>query len=91
MKSSTSTSEMLTRIAELLATHGEDEWAKSFEVFAYEFDLSPADTKRRIRSVYGGMGSFNDVILHGPYGIPLCDENDELAQLRSELFSSCQN
>jgi len=82
---------LLREIADLLAKHNESEWARSFERFADEYDDSPDSTKGRIRSVYGGMGSFNDVILHGPNGIPLGPENDELDRLRSELYAKCRS
>lgn len=82
---------LLRRISALLSKHNETEWARSFEHFAVEYSDSPQLTKGRIRSVYGGMGSFNDLILHGPDGIPLGPENDELDQLRSELYAKCRS
>jgi hypothetical protein len=37
------------------------------------------------------MGSFNDIVLHGADGMPLRGENDELHQMRSELYSMCRS
>ncbi len=37
-------------------------------------------------SFYGGMGSLNDLVLYRN-GKVLMDENDELAQLRRDLFN----
>ena len=91
MSNTTTIYSHLKRIAELLASHGEPTWAASFEHFASEFDESPELAKGRIRSVFGGMGSFNDIVLHGPNGVPLGPENEELDRLRSELYSKCQS
>lgn len=35
--------------------------------------------------IYGGMGSFNDLVLHRD-GIPLLEENDVLDELRHKLY-----
>ena len=37
------------------------------------------------RSAYGGMGSFNDLVLHKE-GVPVVQENDQLAERRERLF-----
>jgi uncharacterized protein DUF6966 len=85
-----SVDDLLLRIANLLATCGEPDWANSFNSFRIDFRSDPESAKRKIRSVYGGMGSFNDIVLHRPNGIPLRDENSELDHLRLELFEQCQ-
>jgi hypothetical protein len=56
---------------------------------AAEYGESPDSTSRRILSSYGGVGSFSDIVLHGPEGRPLRFENDELDRLRSQLHASC--
>jgi hypothetical protein len=38
-----------------------------------------------LKKLYGGMGSFNDIVLH-KNGIPLIRENDELDDLRHKLY-----
>ena len=78
--------ELLVKIAELLDAHGIRGWAQSFRQLESEYKCAPESTKGKIRSVYGGTGSFNDVILHDRRGIPLRDENNELDQMRSRLF-----
>ena len=40
---------------------------------------------RKIASLYGGMGSLNDVVLQKD-GMPHAAENEEFARLRSQLF-----
>ena len=81
---------LLERVSELLNQNGEPEWGKSFRRLSIEFSTGPAETCRKILSTYGGMGSFNDIVLHSPSGIPLSAENDELDQLRSKLYSGCR-
>lgn len=82
--------DILMQLACLLDAHGEGEWANAFRGFLEEYHHEPEQVKGRIRSVYGGMGSFNDVILHRPDGMPMHDENTELAQLRTLLFVACE-
>ncbi|WP_438826910.1 DUF6966 domain-containing protein [Salmonella enterica] len=38
-----------------------------------------------MKTLYGGMGSFNDLVLHKA-GIPDKDENNKLDLLRHELY-----
>jgi hypothetical protein len=41
--------------------------------------------------MYGGMGSFSDVVLYGESGQVLIAENDELEHLRLELHGQCRS
>ena len=82
--------ELLTRIADVLASHNEAEWAKAFRRLYSEYRREPELAKSAIRSVYGGMGSFNDLVLLSSSGSPLVAENNELDCLRAELFESCR-
>jgi len=43
------------------------------------------DIKREINGLYGGMGSFSDIVLY-KNGVLLIEENNKLHQLKSELF-----
>jgi hypothetical protein len=81
---------LLDRISELLNQNGESDWGSSFQRLKAEYGSNPHGACGKILSVYGGMGSFNDIILHSPNGIPLSAENDELDRLRSELYSECR-
>ena len=89
MSASQSIQAILSRVASILHEHQETEWANSFERFADAYEDSPEFIKRQIRATYGGMGSFNDLVLHGQDGIPLQPENDDLDQLRSQLYREC--
>lgn len=82
--------ELLTRIADLLETQAVPDWAQAFRQLLLEFQQDPHAAKASIRSVYGGMGSFSDLVLHGPNGIPLQKENNELDQMRTELYERCR-
>ena len=44
---------------------------------------------RKILSIYGGMGSFNDLIIQKDYKM-LREENDKLRKLRHELSKACE-
>jgi hypothetical protein len=85
-----STERILRDISTLLGDHGEQEWALSFRRLAGEYTAAPSYTRREIRRLYGGMGSFSDLVLHSPQGQPLVAENDTLASLRSELWKATE-
>jgi hypothetical protein len=82
--------ELLSQIADLLATHNEPQWERRFRHLEGEYSTAPSDTRQRIKALYGGMGSFNDLVLHGTNGIPSAEENDELDTCRTELYELCQ-
>jgi hypothetical protein len=81
--------ELLQQLADLLEQHGEEPWATGLRRLLSEYNVDPNVAKADIRRLYGGMGSFNDVILQDSNG-PLRSENDELDRLRSELYSACR-
>ena len=79
---------LLERIQSLLLLGEVDNWAKSFEKFRSQLYSEPDLTCAEIRRIYGGSGSFNDVVLYSN-GQPLVKENDELLSLKSELYDLC--
>ena len=79
---------VLARMVELLRLGGFNGWANALEKFRGEIANAPSVTAARILSMYGGMGSLNDLILYGN-GQPLVAENAELDALRSELYQLC--
>lgn len=81
--------ELIQQLADLLEKHGEQPWATGLRRIRSEYDVCPDAAKADIRRLYGGMGSFNDVILHEDT-VPLRSENDELDRLRSELYAACR-
>lgn len=80
---------VLRGLADLLRRHHEIDWAEAFDELAAEYEASPDVIRSRIRSLFGGMGSFNDLVLHSPEGRPLVQENRELGHMRSELYETC--
>lgn len=72
-------------IANVLSSNDEDSWAKTFEKLSSELDFDCESSIFSLRKLYGGMGSFNDIVLHKD-GIPLIRENDELDELRHTLY-----
>lgn len=81
-------SEILIRLSALLRTADEPDWAGVCDRLAAGYAANPYASNREILAMYGGMGSFNDIVLHND-GIPLVAENDELDSLRSLLHTSC--
>ena len=77
---------VIQQIVELLKNCGEKSWANAIECSWSESEQDLDYAKNRIRALYGGMGSFNDLVLHSPDGVPLKAENDELDDLRSQLY-----
>ena len=76
---------LLTEIAELLQNTGESNWSAAFARSAEQYLSFPDDTRRQILGSYGGMGSFNDLVLYDKDGL-LVDANNRLDSMRSELF-----
>jgi hypothetical protein len=81
------TEEVLKRMAELLRIGGQERWACLLEAINEQLGTDPVQARYEIRRLYGGMGSLNDVVLVGD-GKVLKEENDELDQLRSKLYSA---
>ena len=79
---------ILSRMAELLRLGGLADWAGALEKYHNEIATDPSATTGRILSLYGGMGSLNDLILYSN-GTPLVNENNELDALRSQLYDLC--
>ncbi len=76
----------MQRMATLLELGGYSEWSASIFKLAKKYELAPDDTKYIFLNFYGGMGSLNDVVLYRNGSI-LMSENDELDQLRHDLFN----
>jgi len=81
---------VLARMAELLRSGGLSDWARALENFRSEVQQDPSATTAKILSMYGGMGSLNDLVLYKD-GKVLAQENDELDALRSRLYELCRS
>ncbi|QCW99877.1 hypothetical protein FGM00_07105 [Aggregatimonas sangjinii] len=78
--------QILQDILEILKTVGERQWIPVFENFILGMEISKSkELKKNIRMIYGGVGSFNDLVLY--QNGQLCHkENTMLDELRRKLF-----
>ncbi len=76
---------VIKEIVKILLAHDEVSWAGYFKSCEMQLNDDYQEGIYNIRKVYGGMGSFNDLVLH-ENGLPLKKENDRLDQLRHELY-----
>lgn len=80
---------ILLKMTELLLIGGLADWAGALQKCQNEIVADPSATTGKILSLYGGMGSLNDLILYSN-GTLLKNENNELDSLRSQLYDSCR-
>lgn len=78
----------LERMIELLTQGGQIDWARNFIRIQQNLKFNLTDSKREILSMYGGMGSLNDVVLYAN-GAALISENNEFFDLKSTLYNMC--
>ncbi len=80
---------VIDKIIGLLISVGEKNWSVSFLSFRERSNETDDNHLELLRSdilrIYGGMGSFSDLILYGQ-GQPLIKENQKLEVLRKKLF-----
>lgn len=80
---------IIKQIIDLLVSVGESNWADTFTSFKLKLVNSDSESLQILRSdilrIYGGMGSFNDLVLYNE-GQVLIRENQTLDKLRKELF-----
>ncbi|MCF6252868.1 MAG: hypothetical protein L3J75_16605 [Methylococcaceae bacterium] len=79
----------LVKMIDLLRLSGVDNWADALKLISQELATRPKQVASKILSMYGGMGSLNDVILYRD-GQPLSKENTEFDDLRTSLYDLCQ-
>ncbi|MGD8105381.1 DUF6966 domain-containing protein [Pantoea sp. FN0302] len=80
---------IITDIACILSSNDELSWAKEFENLGSALDMDYESSLRSLKALYGGMGSFNDLVLHKE-GIPLLYENRKLNNLRRKLYNQLE-
>jgi hypothetical protein len=78
----------IARTAELLRRFDHPLWADRLEECSLALPQDTAYALSRLMSLYGGMGSINDVVLY-ENAKPLQDENNELQGLLSDLHQLC--
>lgn len=77
---------ILLEIIELLEFVGESCWITTLKRLYSDNVSSQKDWLRKIKSLFGGMGSFTDLVLM-KNGIICIDENNKLDQLRNRLYN----
>lgn len=77
---------ILLEIIELLEFMNESAWTITLKRLYEDNASSPKDWLRKIKSLFGGMGSFTDLVLMRN-GIICIDENNKLDQLRNRLYN----
>ena len=81
---------VLARMRDLLAAGGLSDWATALDGCRSALPADPVNVRSRILSMYGGMGSLNDLVLYRS-GQPMIRENNELDALRSQLYGLCHD
>lgn len=77
---------LIVEIAALLRDEKVDQWSAAFKKFAAGWPSDPDHAAADILAAYGGLGSFNDVVLYRN-GKPSFVQNQRLDALRTELFT----
>ena len=76
-------------IINLLNISEERDWKNTFENLIKMYPVENKDFARDVLKLYGGMGSFNDLVLF-KNGILLRDENEKLEILRKKLYNNIE-
>ncbi len=79
----------LAAIAKLLRMYQIEDWAIAMDNFAGRHPTEAEEVQAAILSIYGGMGSFSDIVLQDSYGAMPRADNDELERLRRHLYRAC--
>jgi hypothetical protein len=80
--------EVLGRMCDLLRAHNIDDWADSLSDFGARLQ-EHEEVRGDIRVLYGGAGSLNDLVFSCADRDRMIADNDEFADLRSELYRLC--
>ena len=79
---------LLLKMSEiLLGAHSGSEWAKMLSFLAKETYLLVEDFSFRIKRMFGGMGSINDIVIMRSDGAVDVKGSDEFDEIRKQLFS----
>ncbi len=87
-------SQLLDKASELLSANGETRWADWLSKDAQLIRGSDFFGVEHLLSAFGGMGSFNDVVLcsvgESSPGRMLTVENERLSELRTSIYDIAQ-
>jgi len=95
---STQSQEMIGIVQEIMSLIekdfiGKDEYYYKFFESIVDKLNKPHDLEKlakEIRPIFGGMGTFGDLVLHKNPTTPLIDENNKLSRLKTKLFILCK-
>jgi len=79
----------LSRMIDLLRSAGRENWVTTLETCRARAGDDVQGAARQVLSLFGGMGSLNDLILYRAQR-PLIAENVELDALRERLHHACR-
>jgi hypothetical protein len=77
--------DLLSETEDLLFLVNEKGWANVIRGLKERADVDLDEAKLQLRQLFGGMGSFNDLVLQAN-GQLFDTENDRLNELRNKLF-----
>ena len=83
---------LLADTVELLDQHGEHHWSEALRKRLERLDENIDGAGTAVLGFYGGMGSFNDLVIHPINGHSVADDevgpvNDKLSALRSAIWT----
>jgi len=79
--------EYCQEILQVLESVQEEQWIHTFKKIIKELEISNDNSvSRQILSIYGGMGSFSDLVLYKD-GVVCISENNVLDNLRNGLYN----
>lgn len=81
---------ILIEISQLLIEGNRSDWGSCFFKFSERIETHLTSVKDDLRKLYGGMGSFNDIVLYKNQKL-LVKENARLDFLRGRLFNLIRN
>jgi len=71
----------------LLSSNPGSEWAKMLSYLARETYLLEEDFWLKVKRLFGGMGSINDLVVMRQDGTVDAESSDKLDEIRKQLFS----
>jgi len=79
---------LLARMVAFLKMASRNDLATALERHRSDLVLDPVATESRLLSLFGGMGSLNDIVLYKD-GRLLREESNEFDELKSRLYELC--
>lgn len=78
--------EICNEIAKICRVYGADEWSHLFDSFIDKIEVNGIESsKKEMKKIYSGMGSFSDLILQQD-GQVYTEANNRLEFLRESLY-----